>query len=80
MLADQVWLAPPAALSPPLLLTPSLLSPYTLLTPCFLLTPYSPLPQADARRNKVKEARKRREDRQAAKKADMLAVSFFKLE
>merc|ERR1712071_250262 len=30
--------------------------------------------QADARRNKAKEARKRREDRQAAKKADMLAA------
>ena len=31
--------------------------------------------QADARRNKVKEARKRREDRQAVKKQEMLAVS-----
>ena len=30
--------------------------------------------QADARRSKVKEARKRREDRQAQKKQEMLAV------
>merc|ERR1719222_918384 len=33
-----------------------------------------PADQADARRSKVKEARKRREDRQAQKKQEMLAA------
>ena len=33
--------------------------------------------QAEARRTKVKESRKRREERQALKKQEMLAVRFF---
>ena len=35
--------------------------------------------QADARRSKVKEARKRREDRQAQKKQEMLAVKNLEI-